>query len=87
MQIAVLVETMRRENYELCVSRPTVIMKRDENDRLTEPYETIYVEVPDEYSNGVMKLLNARKGQMEDMVCKEGTGHPGVHPHPRHHRV
>lgn len=66
---------MRRENYELCVSRPTVIMKRDENDRLTEPYETIYVEVPDEYSNGVMKLLNARKGQMEDMVCKEGTGH------------
>ena len=49
MQIAVLVETMRRENYELCVSRPTVIMKRDENDRLTEPYETIYVEVPDEH--------------------------------------
>ena len=66
---------MYKRQYELCVSRPTVIMKRDENDRLTEPYETIYVEVPDEYSNGVMKLLNARKGQMEDMVCKEGTGH------------
>ncbi|MFR4437108.1 MAG: EF-Tu/IF-2/RF-3 family GTPase, partial [Akkermansia muciniphila] len=75
MQIAVLVETMRRENYELCVSRPTVIMKRDENDRLTEPYETMYVEVPDEHANGVMKLLHARKGQMEDMVCREGTGH------------
>ena len=75
MQIAVLVETMRRENYELCVSRPTVIMKRDEGDRLTEPYETIYVEVPDEHANGVMKLLHARKGQMEDMISKEGTGH------------
>ena len=66
---------MRRENYELCVSRPTVIMKRDEGDRLTEPYETIYVEVPDEHANGVMKLLHARKGQMEDMISKEGTGH------------
>ena len=61
MQIAVLVETMRRENYELCVSRPTVIMKRDENDRLTEPYETMYVEVPDEHANGVMKLLHAAR--------------------------
>ena len=50
-------------------------MKRDEGDRLTEPYETIYVEVPDEHANGVMKLLHARKGQMEDMISKEGTGH------------
>ena len=75
MQIAVLVETMRRENYEICVSRPTVIMKRDENDKLLEPFETLYIEVPDEHSNGVMKLLLNRKGQMQDMVCKEGTGH------------
>ncbi|MEG0025566.1 MAG: EF-Tu/IF-2/RF-3 family GTPase, partial [Akkermansia sp.] len=74
MQIAVLVETMRRENYEVCVSRPTVIMKRDAKDHLLEPFETLYVEVPDEFANGVMKLLLARKGLMEDMVCKEGTG-------------
>ena len=49
MQIAVLVEEMRREGYEVLVSRPMVITKRDENDKLIEPYETLYVEVPEEY--------------------------------------
>lgn len=75
MQIAVLVETMRRENYEVCVSRPTVITKRDEKDRVTEPYETIFVEVPDEFSNGVVRILTSRKGQLEEMQSKDGTGH------------
>ncbi len=74
MQIAVLVETMRRENYEVCVSRPTVITKRDEHDHLTEPFETIYVEVPDEFSNGVVRILTSRKGQLEEMQSKDGTG-------------
>lgn len=73
MQIAVLVETMRRENYEVCVSRPTVILKHDENGT-SEPYETMYVEIPDEYSNAVLKLINARKGQLEDMESRQGTG-------------
>ena len=71
MQIAVLVETMRRENYELLVSRPNVITQRDEDGNVTEPYETIYVEVPEEHANGVVKLLTTRKGLLENMEFKE----------------
>ena len=74
MQIAVLVETMRRENYEMCVSRPKVILKRDESGALLEPYETMYVEVPDEHVGGLLKLLNVRKVQIEEMESHEGTG-------------
>ena len=67
MQIAVLVETMRREGFELFVSRPTVIYRRDEGGKLLEPYETLYVESPDEYAQGILKLLINRKGVMENM--------------------
>ncbi|MEM7146132.1 MAG: translational GTPase TypA [Verrucomicrobiota bacterium] len=71
MQIAVLVETMRREGFEVLVSRPMVITKRDESGRLLEPYETLYVEVPEEHVGGVMKSLSARRGQMENMTTHE----------------
>ena len=67
MQIAVLVETMRREGFEVCVARPTVITKRDDSGKLLEPFETLYVEAPSEYAQGIMKLLNNRKGVMENM--------------------
>ncbi|MEM1083684.1 MAG: translational GTPase TypA [Verrucomicrobiota bacterium] len=67
MQIAVLVETMRREGYEVLVSRPTVIMRRDDAGQLLEPFETLYVEAPDEYSQGILKALNNRKGMLENM--------------------
>ncbi|MCH7228757.1 translational GTPase TypA [Haloferula sp. A504] len=67
MQIAVLVETMRREGYEVLVSRPTVIYRRDEGGQLLEPFETLYVEAPDEYSQAILKALNNRKGMLENM--------------------
>jgi len=67
MQIAVLVETMRREGYEVCVSRPTVIFRRDEGGQLLEPFETLYVEVPGDYAQAILKSLVNRKGVMEDM--------------------
>ena len=67
MQIAVLVETMRREGFELCVSRPTVIYRRDENGKLLEPFETLYIESPGEYTQGILKSLINRKGLMENM--------------------
>ncbi|MGB0610565.1 MAG: translational GTPase TypA, partial [Verrucomicrobiales bacterium] len=73
MQIAVLVEEMRREGYEVLVSRPMVITKRDENDKLIEPFETLYVEVPEEYLSGVMKSLAARRGDIVNMNSS-GTG-------------
>ena len=69
MQIAVLVEEMRREDYEVCVSRPRVITKRDENDVLVEPFETLYVEVPEEYVSGVMKALAARRAEIVNMMA------------------
>ncbi len=66
MQIAILVETMRREGYELLVSRPTVIIKRVD-DKLMEPFETLYVECPDDALGGVMKTLANRKARVENM--------------------
>jgi GTP-binding protein len=71
MQIAVLVEQMRREGFEVLVSRPMVIMKRV-NDELVEPFETLYVDVPDDYLGGVMKSISERKGKIEDMNAHNG---------------
>jgi len=67
MQIAVLVEQMRREGFEVLVSQPEVIFKRDDNGGLLEPFETLYVEVPGDHSQGVLKILMNRKGIMENM--------------------
>jgi GTP-binding protein len=66
MQVAVLVETMRREGFELLVSRPTVIEKVVEARRM-EPYETVWIEVPDECVGSVMQNLANRKGQLTNM--------------------
>jgi GTP-binding protein len=74
MQIAVLVEQMRREGFEVLVSRPMVIMKRID-DELCEPFETLYVDVPDEYLGGVMKSIAERKGKIEDMNAESGRTH------------
>ena len=71
MQVAVLVEEMRREGYEVLVSRPTVIKKRI-NDRMHEPFETLYLEVPDECVGGCMQSLSNRKGQLESMSARNG---------------
>jgi GTP-binding protein len=66
MQVAVLVETMRREGFELLVSRPTVIEKIVDGKRL-EPYETVWIEIPDECVGAVMQNLANRKGTMTNM--------------------
>jgi GTP-binding protein len=67
MQIAVIVETMRREGFEVCVSRPMVIYRRDEKGNLLEPFETLYIEAPGDYTQGILKALVNRKGVMENM--------------------
>jgi GTP-binding protein len=66
MQIAVLVETMRREGFELLVSRPTVI-ERLVDGRRHEPYETVWIEVPDECVGAIMQNLANRKGLLTNM--------------------
>jgi GTP-binding protein len=66
MQIAVLVEQMRREGYEVLVSRPEVIVRR-EGGKVLEPYETLWVEVPNECLGDVMQILAARKAEITNM--------------------
>jgi GTP-binding protein len=67
MQIAILVEQMRREGYEVMVSRPEVIFQRDENGSLLEPIENLYVEVPNENLGDVLQSMAARKGEVVGM--------------------
>jgi GTP-binding protein len=71
MQVAVLVEEMRREGYEILISRPTVIKKKIDG-KWNEPFETLYLEVPDESVGGCMQSLANRKGQLDSMSAKNG---------------
>ena len=66
MQIAVLVETMRREGYEMLVSRPEVIVHK-EGGKTLEPYESLWIETPDECLGDIMQNLATRKSQILDM--------------------
>ena len=67
LQLAILIETMRREGYEMQISRPQVIFRRDEEGRLTEPFETLALEVPEDSLGPVMEELSRRKGEMTHM--------------------
>ena len=67
MQVAVLVETMRREGFELLVSRPTVIERTSEDGKRLEPFETVWIEVPDECVGSIMQNLANRKGLLTNM--------------------
>src|SRR6478735_1257698 len=67
MQIAILVEQMRREGYEVMVSRPEVIFRRDENGGLLEPLENLYVELPNENLGDILQTLAARKAEILGM--------------------
>ncbi len=64
MQIAILVEQMRREGFEVLVSRPEVIMRRDDQGQLLEPFENVYVDVPSENLGDVMQSLASRKAEI-----------------------
>ncbi|MBO9574418.1 MAG: translational GTPase TypA [Sphingobium sp.] len=67
LQLGVLIETMRREGFELGISRPRVLFGEDENGNRTEPYETVVIDVDDEFSGTVVDKMNIRKGEMTDM--------------------
>jgi GTP-binding protein len=67
MQIAILVEQMRREGYEVMVSRPEVIFQRDPEGALLEPLENLYVEVPSDKLGDVLQSLAARKADVSSM--------------------
>ena len=67
LQLGVLIETMRREGFELGISRPRVIYKKDESGARTEPYETVIIDVDDEFSGTVVEKMALRKAEMTDM--------------------
>ncbi|MBA3053799.1 MAG: translational GTPase TypA [Sphingomonadales bacterium] len=67
LQLGVLIETMRREGFELGISRPRVLYGTDENGKRTEPYEVVVIDVDEEYSGTVVEKMAIRKGEMTDM--------------------
>lgn len=72
MHLAVLIETMRREGFELQVSQPQVIM-HEENGKKMEPYESVVIDVPDALAGGVIERLGKRKGEMTQMASENGS--------------
>jgi GTP-binding protein len=68
MHIAILLENMRREGFELQVSQPQVIIKKDEAGGLLEPFEEVTIDVPTEYSGTVIEKLSRRRGSMTNMM-------------------
>ena len=70
LHLSILLENMRREGYELSVSKPEVIFK-EENGQKLEPYEKVIVNVPNEYSGSVINSLNERKGMMQSVTPGE----------------
>ncbi len=73
LQLAILIEMMRREGFELQVSKPEVITKKSENGELLEPIEQVVVDCPEEFIGVVTEALGRRKGQMSKMI-NNGTG-------------
>jgi len=72
LQMAVLIETLRREGYEFMVSRPTALTKR-ENGKLLEPVERLFLDVPEAFTGVVTEKISTRKGRMMNLV-NHGSG-------------
>lgn len=71
LQLGVLIETMRREGFELSISRPQVIYKEESGKRL-EPIEDVQIDVDDVFSGAVVESMNLRKGELQDMRQSNG---------------
>ncbi len=72
LHISILIENMRREGYELAISKPEVILHKDENGVKVEPVEEVVCLAPEEYSGTIINKLNLRKGVMENMEEENG---------------
>jgi len=73
LQLAILIETMRREGFELSVSRPRVVLTKDENGQLLEPVEEVVVDVDEEFSGVVVQKMSERKAEMIEMRPSGGN--------------
>ena len=68
LHLSVLIENMRREGYEFAVSKAEVLYKRDENGKLLEPMELVYVDVPNDFTGVIIQKLTQRKGELNSMT-------------------
>lgn len=72
LQLSVLIETMRREGFELAVSRPRVVMHKDDNGQLMEPIEEVVIDVDEEHAGIVVQKMSERKGEMTELKPSGG---------------
>ncbi len=72
LQLGILIETMRREGFELSVSRPKVIFKEDESGHKTEPAEEVTIDVDEQYSGVVVEKMSLRKAELTQMIPSQG---------------
>ena len=72
LHLSVLIENMRREGYEFAVSKAEVIYKKDEKGKLLEPMESVYVDVPEEFTGIVIEKLSIRKAELKNMYPISG---------------
>jgi GTP-binding protein len=73
LALAILVENMRREGFELTVGKPQVVTRKGPNGQVQEPFEHLTIDAPEEHLGSITQLMAARKGRMETMV-NHGTG-------------
>lgn len=75
LHLSVLIETMRREGYEMTIGQPQVILREDESGQKLEPYESLVVDVPEEFASKVIDLATQRKGDLHIMETKGEMQH------------
>jgi GTP-binding protein len=73
LQLAVLIETMRREGFELAVSRPRVVMQRDDKGQMLEPVEEVVIDVDEEHAGAVVQKMSERKAEMVELRPSGGN--------------
>lgn len=73
LQLGILIETMRREGFEISISRPKVLFKTDENGKRLEPMEEVQIDVDEEFSGTIMESMSKRKAQVTD-IRPSGSG-------------
>jgi GTP-binding protein len=72
LHLSILLEKMRREGYEIQISQPKVIFKTINNEKM-EPIEQAIISVPDEFAGTVIEMMGKRRGEMQDMLSKNGS--------------
>jgi GTP-binding protein len=75
LHLGILIENMRREGYELSISKPHVILKKDETGNTLEPIEYLVIDVPEKNLGGVMELVGNRRGELVRMDNRDGQVH------------